>query len=196
MVTTRYSDKQGFKSRQNPFQVQPTENIGNFSASRRCLCFWYTSYSSFSCLECCQHLFQNRSYKIERILSDVLPIQQVIRSDTMTRSFPAAFGVLREDKLCDTLQTMTPTNQCQNDSSNLLTPYREQPRTTLIVVAYPRPGNFNKIVISCLLKKCTRFWGGTWNYCSPVELLYTSWNFKERITDSPYTSTNRLAVCK
>ena len=87
----------------------------------------------------------------------------------MTRSFPAAFGVLHEDKLCDTLQAMTPTNQCQNDSSNLLTPYREQPRTTLIVVANPRPGNFNKIVISCLPKRCTHFWGGTWNYCLPVE---------------------------
>ena len=37
MVTTRYSDQQGSKSRQNPCQVQPTENIGNLSASRRCL---------------------------------------------------------------------------------------------------------------------------------------------------------------
>ena len=29
MVTTRYSDQQGFKSRQNPRQVQATENVGN-----------------------------------------------------------------------------------------------------------------------------------------------------------------------
>ena len=29
MVTTRYSDQQGSKLRQNPCQVQPTENIGN-----------------------------------------------------------------------------------------------------------------------------------------------------------------------
>ena len=31
------------------------------------------------------------------------------------------------------------TDQCQNDSSNLLTPCREQPRSTRTVVAYPRP---------------------------------------------------------
>ena len=35
MVTTRYSDQQGSKSRQNPCRVQPTEKIGNSSASRR-----------------------------------------------------------------------------------------------------------------------------------------------------------------
>ena len=29
--------------------------------------------------------------------------------------------------------------QCQNGLSNLLTPYRKQPRPTQIVVAYPRP---------------------------------------------------------
>ena len=34
---------------------------------------------------------------------------------------------------------MAPTDQCQNDSSNLLTQYREQPHSTWIVVAYPRP---------------------------------------------------------
>ena len=38
MVTARYSNQQGRKSRQNPCQVQPTENIGNLSASRQC--FW------------------------------------------------------------------------------------------------------------------------------------------------------------
>ena len=37
MVTTRYSDQQGSKSRQDPYQVYSTENIGNLSASRRCL---------------------------------------------------------------------------------------------------------------------------------------------------------------
>ena len=37
MVTTRYSIQQGSKSRQNPYQVQPTQNTGNLSASRRCL---------------------------------------------------------------------------------------------------------------------------------------------------------------
>ena len=33
---------------------------------------------------------------------------------------------------------MAPT-KCRNGSSNLLAPYREQPRSTRIVVAYPRP---------------------------------------------------------
>ena len=37
MVTARYSNQQGSKSRQNPCQFQPTENTGNLSASRRCL---------------------------------------------------------------------------------------------------------------------------------------------------------------
>ena len=36
-TTARYSNQQGFTSRQNPCQPQPTENIGNLSASRRCL---------------------------------------------------------------------------------------------------------------------------------------------------------------
>ena len=31
------------------------------------------------------------------------------------------------------------TDQCRNGSSNFLIPYREQPRSTRIVVAYPRP---------------------------------------------------------
>ena len=34
MVTALYSNQQGSKSRRNPCQVQPTENIGNLSASR------------------------------------------------------------------------------------------------------------------------------------------------------------------
>ena len=43
----------------------------------------------------------------------------------------------RDKKLCD--PTSNGTDQYQNGSSNLLTPYREQPRSTRIVVAYPRP---------------------------------------------------------
>ena len=35
--------------------------------------------------------------------------------------------------------TSNGTDQCQNGSSNLLTPYREQPRSTRTVVSYPRP---------------------------------------------------------
>ena len=43
----------------------------------------------------------------------------------------------REKELCDS--TSNGTDQYQNGSSNLLTPYREQPRSTRIIVAYPRP---------------------------------------------------------
>ena len=39
MMTARYPNQQGSKSRQNPCQVQPTENIGNLSASRSYI--WY-----------------------------------------------------------------------------------------------------------------------------------------------------------
>ena len=43
----------------------------------------------------------------------------------------------RDKELCDS--TSNGTDQYQNSSSNLRTPYREQPRSTRIVVAYPRP---------------------------------------------------------
>ena len=43
----------------------------------------------------------------------------------------------RDKKLCDS--SSNGTDQYQNGSSNLLTPYREQPRSTRIVVASPRP---------------------------------------------------------
>ena len=88
MVTTRYSDQQGSKSRQNPCQVQPNENIGNLSA-RRCQYFriWIAS-SREDCLMCC-------------------PSNKVIKSDT--RSF-LPLGGLHDDKLCDTLQAMAQTN--------------------------------------------------------------------------------------
>ena len=36
MATARYSTQQGSKSRQNPCQAQPPENIGNLAARRRC----------------------------------------------------------------------------------------------------------------------------------------------------------------
>ena len=44
----------------------------------------------------------------------------------------------RDKMLCDS--TSNGTDQYQNGSSNLLTPYyREQPRSTRIAIAYPRP---------------------------------------------------------
>ena len=46
MVKARYSNQQGLHSRRNLCWVQPTENIGNLSASRRCLCLG-TKYSLY-----------------------------------------------------------------------------------------------------------------------------------------------------
>ena len=60
MVTVRYSNQQGSKSRQNPCQVQPTENIGNLSASRRCLRVRTTVFTVFDGV---LPVFQNLNYK-------------------------------------------------------------------------------------------------------------------------------------
>ena len=50
MVTASYSNQQGSKPRQNPCQVQPTENIGNISASRWWWCIWLrTTVCTVSC---------------------------------------------------------------------------------------------------------------------------------------------------
>ena len=48
-------------------------------------------------------------------------------------------GIQIATKSYAALQAMAPTNQHQNGSSNLLTPYREQLRSTRNVAAYPRP---------------------------------------------------------
>ena len=48
MVTARYSNQQGSKSRQNPCQVQPADNIGNILASRDDV--FGTKYSFYCCI--------------------------------------------------------------------------------------------------------------------------------------------------
>ena len=101
MVIARYLNQQGSKSRQNPCQVQPTENIGNVSASRRC-------YELQFPLSGVLPIFQNLNYMLlQRRLSDVLPNQQ--SHQKWFKKFQA-LGALHEDKLCDILQTMAPTN--------------------------------------------------------------------------------------
>ena len=52
-------------------------------------------------------IFQNLNYKLQRRLSDVLPIQHSHQSDS--KRF-LAIGGLHGDKLCDILQAMTPTS--------------------------------------------------------------------------------------
>ena len=128
MVTARYSSQQGSKSRQNPCQVQPTENIGNFSGQDNV--FVYELQFLLSGL-----LPVFVSYR-DRRLSDVLPIHQnkLIKSDSKTNyrhRRATRRHVMRNF-------TSSCTDQCQNGSSNLFTPCREQPRSARVVVAYPR----------------------------------------------------------
>ena len=99
MMTTRYSNQQESKSRQNSCQVQPP-TIVNLSASRRCLwvrttvfTVWVAANISESeyredCLVCCS------STKVIKVIQKVF----------------LAIGDVHEDRLCDTLQAMAPTN--------------------------------------------------------------------------------------
>ena len=73
MVTARYSNQQGSQSRQNPCLVQPTENIGNLSVSRRCVWVQTTVSTAVSGVLL---VFQNLNYKLQRRVPAVLPIQQ------------------------------------------------------------------------------------------------------------------------
>ena len=82
-------------------QVKAPENTGNSSASIQTMSLC-TNYS-FYCLECWP-LFQNLNYKLQRRLSDVLPIYQT----EVTRNYISKpFGGFHEDKI---LQALAPTN--------------------------------------------------------------------------------------
>ena len=116
MVTTSYSNQQGSKSRRHPCQVLPTENIGVKTLSLG------TDYS-FCWLEGCQYVL-------------CWTFNKVIESDT--RSFLALEAFVTHRQVIRHF-TSNGTAPCQNGLSNLLIPYREQPRSTRIVVAYPRP---------------------------------------------------------
>ena len=75
MVTTRYSNQQGSKSQQDPYQVQPTKKIENLSASR--VVFGYElQLLLLTVWSAAIIVFQNLNYKPEKKLSVVLPIQQ------------------------------------------------------------------------------------------------------------------------
>ena len=65
------------------------------------------------------------------------PSSEVIKRDTKRFLYSSYYtiGGLHEDKFYATFYKDW--DHCQNSSSNLLTPYREQPRSTRIVVAYP-----------------------------------------------------------
>ena len=77
---------------------------------------------------------QNLNYKRQRRLSDVLPIQQ--SRQKWYKKFFGSRRVTRRQVM--RYFTSNDTDQCQNGSSKLLTQFREQPRSTQIVVAYLR----------------------------------------------------------
>ena len=83
-------------------------------------------------------VFQNLNHKLlQRRLSDALPCPSNKSSKVIQHFFSSSRRVTRRQVLRHL--TSNGTGQCQNGSLNFLTPYREQPRSTRIVVVYPRP---------------------------------------------------------
>ena len=127
MVTTRHSNQKGSESRQNLSSREHRKLIGVKTVSFR------TNYS-FNCLEYC-HYFRIwiTSYRKDCLMWS--PSNEVIKSD------PPSFSGSQRVTQRQVMRRFTSngTDQCQNGSSNLLTPYRKQPRSTRIVVAYTRP---------------------------------------------------------
>ena len=119
-------------SPQKPCPAQPTTNIGNLSASRRCLWVRTTVSTAVSGV---LPVFQNRNCKLHSRLSGLLPDQQ--SHQKLRKRFSSSRRVTRRQAMRHF--TGHGTDQCRNGSSDILIPYREQPRSTRIVVAYPRP---------------------------------------------------------
>ena len=113
MVTTRYSDQQGSKSR----QILAGSNQPRTPETYRLEDDVFGTNYSFYChsLECCQY-FPN--YKRWGTLFDVLPIYQKSHQ-TRYKSFPALRG-LHGETLCDILQAMAPTNNVKTVHQNSL----------------------------------------------------------------------------
>ena len=132
MVTTRCLNQKGSRSRQKPSQVQPTENTGNISASRRFL--WVRSTVS-TAVSGVLPVFQNLKKK-QAINSEdcpmCCPFKKVIKSDTQS------FLALLEDKLCDILQAMAPTNVETVHQTSMFHIESNPERRARTVVTYPR----------------------------------------------------------
>ena len=73
--------------------------------------------------------------KSELQATENYPFNKVVKSDS--KRFCCHRGVTRRQGM--RYVTRNGIDQCQNGPSNLFTPYREHPRSTRIVVAYPRP---------------------------------------------------------
>ena len=130
MVTKRYSKQQEFKSRQNPCQIRPPENMGNVSASRRCLWVRIT----VSTVRSASSISESEVQATEKT---VWCAARPTKSSKLFKRFFSSRRVTRRQVIRHF--TSNGTDQCRNGSSNLLAPYQEQPRLTRIVVDYPRP---------------------------------------------------------
>ena len=82
-LTTRNSNQQGSQSRQNPCQVQPLETIKNVSASRRH--FGYELHTVSNVWSVASISESEFLYKLQRRLSDALPIHQA-KSSIVTQN--------------------------------------------------------------------------------------------------------------
>ena len=148
MVTIRHSDQQGSKSPQNPCQVRPTEIIVNISAPRKCIWVRTTVSTVWSAASVSES-------ELQATQKDCLmccPSNKVIKS--YTKVFDSSEGYTKTSYAALYKQWNRPTSK---RFIKLLTPYREQRRTTRIVVAYPRPA-FSTIkranhALSVLMKK-------------------------------------------
>ena len=72
-----------------------------------------------------------------KVSEAVLPIHPINSHQTLFKTFLSYRRVTRGQVMLHL--TRNGTDQCQNGSSNFLAPYREQPRSIRIAVAYPRP---------------------------------------------------------
>ena len=86
-------------------------------------------------------------YELQFLMSGVLPSFRNLNSKLQRKpawcaaAHPASKVIKSESKRRHVRRHFrsNSTDQCQNGSSRFLTPYREQPRSTRIVVTYPRP---------------------------------------------------------
>ena len=109
-------------------------------------------------------------------------------------------------KVCDS--TNNGTDQYQNGSSNLLTPYREQPRSTRIVVAYPRSAfsatkrtnyapSFSRPHIVQKEGRCQTFFfffpdpEREW---PPCKVVFSGWKQQQQLCKRPLTITILLTM--
>ena len=125
MATARYSNQQGSKSRHKPSPVQPTENIGTYRRQNDVF-----GYELQFLLSGVLPVFQSLNYKPKRRLPDLLPNQQ--RPQKLYKFDSSSRRVTRRQVMRHF--TGHGTDQCRNGLSNILIPYREQPRSARIVV--------------------------------------------------------------